>query len=135
MSLYFVATTVTTVGYGDIGPSNGTERFFVNILMFIGVCVFAFASGALSSVLQNQDQSNAEQQEKLLVLNKIRKQFGLSDELYNQLNIAIKFEFSKNVQGLGNFMEKLPHKLKVAMAEEIHKDIANTFLFFKEQPE
>ena len=31
-------------------------------------------------------------------------------------------------------MKMLPHKLKVAMAEEIHRDIATTFKFFKEQP-
>ena len=29
-------------------------------------------------------------------------------------------------------MERLPHKLKVAMALEIHKDIAKNFKFFRE---
>ena len=58
-SLYFVATTVTTVGYGDISPVNSIERGFVNVLMFIGVCAFTFASGALSSILSNQDNANA----------------------------------------------------------------------------
>jgi hypothetical protein len=51
------------------------------------------------------------------------------------LQIALKFEHTRNVSGLGEFMEGLPHKLKVSMATEIHKDIAMTFNFFSDQPE
>ena len=96
-SAYFVTTTVTTVGYGDISPTNTVERIFVFFLMFTGVCAFTFASGALSSILSNQDHANAKLQEKLMLLNNIKKQFTLSDDLYNQLSLAIKYEFSKDL--------------------------------------
>jgi len=38
--------------------------------------------------------------------------------------MAIKYELSKNIDGLGDFMDRLPHKLKMATALEIHKDLA-----------
>ena len=52
---YFIMTTISTVGYGDISASTRLERFFMIILMLIGVSSFTFISGALSSILSNYD--------------------------------------------------------------------------------
>lgn len=135
VGLNFIATTVTTVGFGDITPMNNIERVFCNLLMFIGVAAFSFATGALGSIIASADNAQAQLQERLLLLNRIRKQFKLSEKLFNELSVAIKYEYSKNIDGLGEFMERLPHKLKISMATEIHKDLALTFTFFQRQPE
>lgn len=55
MSVYFTVTTVATVGYGDIGPSNLYERMFCCLLMLSGVSGFTFVSGALASIISNYD--------------------------------------------------------------------------------
>jgi hypothetical protein len=49
--VYFVLTTTSTIGYGDISPKNTIERLFGMILMFTGVLCFTFVSGALASIL------------------------------------------------------------------------------------
>lgn len=54
-SCYFVMTTTSTVGYGDISPTTTLERVFGMTLMFFGVICFTFVSGALASILQSQD--------------------------------------------------------------------------------
>ena len=54
---------MTTVGYGDMSGSNSIERLFCIVLMVIGVIVFTFISGSLSSVLSNFDSTNAALQE------------------------------------------------------------------------
>lgn len=54
-SCYFVMTTTSTVGYGDISPSTTLERVFGMVLMFFGVICFTFVSGALASILQAHD--------------------------------------------------------------------------------
>ena len=48
----------------------------------------------------------------------------MSEKLFNELSVAIKYEYSKNIDGLVEFMDRLPHKLRLAMAQEIHKDLA-----------
>jgi hypothetical protein len=60
ISLYFIITTVTTVGYGDILPYNQVERGFCYMNMILGVIGFSFTSGSLSSIMSNYDSSDAE---------------------------------------------------------------------------
>ena len=55
MSFYFVSTTVTTVGYGDMSPTNTIERFFTIIMLFVGVICFASISGSLTSIITQSD--------------------------------------------------------------------------------
>ena len=57
---YFIMTTISTVGYGDISASTRLERCFMMTLMAIGVFAFTFISGALSSILSNFDNTQAE---------------------------------------------------------------------------
>ena len=57
MSLYFIVTTTSTVGYGDLSASTTIERIYCIIIMLAGVTAFTFISGALSSILSNYDTS------------------------------------------------------------------------------
>ena len=55
IAMYYVVTTITTVGYGDISATNDVERIFAQLLMIVGVIGFSFASGSLSSIMSNYD--------------------------------------------------------------------------------
>lgn len=50
-SFYFTIETITTVGYGDIGPLTPVEKIFCIATMILGVIAFSFASGSLASIL------------------------------------------------------------------------------------
>ena len=58
-SFYFIIATITTVGFGDLRADNYIERSLCIVIMIIGVISFSFATGSLSSILQNYDQANA----------------------------------------------------------------------------
>ena len=74
---YFVVTTMTTVGYGDNSAHTSLERAFCIALMVIGVIIFTYISGTLSSILQNVDENFASFQEKTLFLNKLAIQYNI----------------------------------------------------------
>jgi hypothetical protein len=59
LAFYFMITTITTVGYGDISGSNTIERIYCIIIMLIGVLTFSYATGMLSQILSNMDSENA----------------------------------------------------------------------------
>jgi len=82
MSFYYIVTTTSTVGYGDLSASTTIERIYCIVIMLAGVTAFTFISGALSSILANYDAQTAVLQEKLLYLGKLRGHYKISDQLY-----------------------------------------------------
>ena len=47
-SLYYIITTICTVGYGDITPITVTEKIFAMCLMITGILAYSFAVGSLT---------------------------------------------------------------------------------------
>jgi hypothetical protein len=81
-ALYFIITSMTTVGYGDASAHTATERVFCIGLMIIGVVLFTFLSGAIASVITSFDDVNSVTQNKVHYLNKIFTQYDLGQSLY-----------------------------------------------------
>ena len=64
LSAYFCLQTMSTVGYGDVNPTNSKERIFAIVVMLFGVVVFSFISGSLSSIMLNWDEKTSVEHEK-----------------------------------------------------------------------
>lgn len=50
-AFYFIITTFSTVGYGDMSASNPIEKIFCIIIMIIGVTAFAAGTSELTNLL------------------------------------------------------------------------------------
>ena len=132
MSFYFIVTTTSTVGYGDLSASTTLERIFCIIIMMAGVTSFTFISGTLSSIISNSDAAQSALQEKLLYLGKLRTQHNISDQLYFEIRTALEYDSKTNTQGLDEFILKLPMHLRLEVSEEIHKENFTHFDFFND---
>ena len=64
-AFYFIITTFSTVGYGDISASNMYEKIFCIIVMVIGVTAFAAGTSSLTNLIQSYDQENSKLEEKV----------------------------------------------------------------------
>jgi voltage-gated potassium channel len=51
VALWWAAQTVTTVGYGDVVPTNIPGRVVAALVMFTGIALITVVSGALASGL------------------------------------------------------------------------------------
>lgn len=129
--MYWAVTTITTVGFGDITGSNNLERVFCAVMMIIGVILFSFASGALASILQNYDNSNALYQEKMVVLNKIYKEFKLPLELFIKIKKSMGYESKKDMHDLHSFLNELPYKLKTELSLYVYEQRYMKIKYFK----
>lgn len=52
---YFVLTTLSTVGYGDISPQTNSEKIIGISLMILGIAFFSYIMGNFNDVLVNYD--------------------------------------------------------------------------------
>lgn len=55
ISLYYMVTTISTVGYGDIHSTNLVERMICIVLMIGGVFFFSFSSGSLTTLITQKE--------------------------------------------------------------------------------
>ena len=132
-SFYFTVQTITTVGYGDTNIMTNLEMIFTTSIMIIGVISFSFASGSLASILQNYDASNAVMKEKIAVLNRLYKEFYLPLDLYSRLKQTIKYDSFNDHTDIYNFVDELPHKLKLEVSLFLHEKTYKKINFMKER--
>ena len=50
-SFYFILTTITTVGYGDLSGGTTPEYVFSMIAEFVGLSFFSFLMGSINTML------------------------------------------------------------------------------------
>lgn len=79
---YWTITTITTVGYGDISGVTPSEKIFCTIIMFLGVSSFSYVSGSMTSLLSNYDTQNSALRERMMILDRIMKEFQIPRDLY-----------------------------------------------------
>ena len=131
-SFYYIVTTMSTVGYGDISGGTTLERIYCISLMLTGVIAFNLISGALGALITNYDSSQAALQEKLLFLNNLRTKYRITNELFFQIKKSLQYDHSLNMTGLDMFINELPANLRLEISEEIHRDNFKKMDWFNE---
>ena len=64
-SVYWSLTTLTTVGYGDITPTNMIERCYCLFAMLIGAMMFGYMMSTIGSMVTTMDRQAAAFEEKM----------------------------------------------------------------------
>ena len=114
-SLWFVLSTITTVGYGDILPQSGPGKIIGLIILIIGVLIFSTITGAIASyfarkLLLNEDFNITENDDNIDLLKE--------DLSVNKKNLS---EVHSKVFKIDNDVESL--KKEVNELKEINKDL------------
>jgi len=64
-AVYWALTTLTTVGYGDITPTNNPERLYSLLALLTGALVFGYMLSSISSLVAAIDRQAALNEEKM----------------------------------------------------------------------
>ena len=128
--VYWTLTTMTTVGYGDITAISSNEKIYNILNMGFGVVIYSFAIGSMSTIVQDLNEKNKDVQKKLNMLEHIKKQFKIDNKVYYKVKRIIKFELNKEQNEIKEFLDELPHNLKVELSKVLHDNkIKNLYIF------
>lgn len=135
-SLYFVMTSILTVGYGDVLPISKYEKIFVIILILFGSLYYSYLLSSISNIvhIKNSKTQTLINQENILY--ELKKDYTLKNNLVDRLYKQIRHSFHKDRMDLLTFLESLPHDLKNYLYLKIFDNhIRNYKLFANKNPD
>ncbi|HMB01277.1 MAG TPA: ion transporter [Spirochaetota bacterium] len=135
-SIYWCITTLTTVGYGDITPQNNLERIYTMMVMILGVGIYGYVIGNISSLLANIDVAKAGFLKKMedisSFLNYKNVPLRLQEKVRNYYNYLWESKMGQNEKSM---LADLPESLRTELSMSINRQIIEKVPFFKNADE
>ena len=82
---YFIMTTLTTIGYGDITPQTTVARLYTIVIQLMGVAVFGVVIGQISKLIMAQNKHEEAQKEKKNDMILLLNHYGVPSNLQKQV--------------------------------------------------
>ena len=132
-SFYFLMTTMTTVGYGDIVCISLYERIFHIILLGIGTIVYSFIISKVGNYLRDQSYEQIKLSKDLNILESIRVTYpSMSFKLYYKIqNHLLNISKKRKKTGLSLLINGIPDTIKNDLLFKVYSKVINGFNIFK----
>ena len=134
-SLYFIFSTLTTVGYGDIVPLTNEEKVFTILIMAFGIVFYSILIGKINSMLNSLDNRQVIVKSKLSYLNEFSQAISLSEDLQAKVKNHIFLNANKHFYAVDEleFMKNIPLNLKEAVSHHLYSTLVNKINFFRKR--
>ena len=132
-SFYFLMTTMTTVGYGDIVCISTIEIFYQIILLAVGVSVYSWTISNIGNYVKNQNHAAVKLDEDENMLEEIRISYpNLPFKLYNNIFQHLKSRKLRQQKYDANILiNSLPYSLRNHLLFTMHAQTVKNFKMFK----
>ena len=131
-AVYYLMTTLTTVGYGDIIVLTIYERIYQIILLIVGTCAYSWILTFISNYIKKMNERYIDFENKVQILGDIRMSYPLlKNDLYEKIVRYLKYNKAENKYNINYILESLPLSLKNNVIIEMYKPIIKNFHFFK----
>jgi len=135
--LYFMTTTLTTVGYGDFSPETTKEQGFFVVVMMIGSILYATILGSITSIITGMNKLEGQFINKMDSINGYMREHSLPADL--QANIRGYYEFMwvrhKTFNMSENVLAELPETLSLKVLDHTHRHVMDQSVVFRELPQ
>jgi len=137
-SLHWATQTISSIGYGDVGPVTTAERTFVTLFMFIGGVIFAFALGEICGAVASLEVKQHAYHSFIDDFNTFAEEVELPYILRLKCRQFVKHKYANNTlkeDGVADIMAQMTNHLRMEVALYIHTDWIKNIPFFKDCPE
>lgn len=115
-SLYFCTYTMTSVGYGDIGPKNIIERCVCTLIVLTAGLCWAYVLGEVCAIVSDMNAESQGFRKKMTELNRMMKEQGLPYDLRCRMR---SFFLQNRHQALYITRQKLRESMSPQLQSEI----------------
>ena len=131
-SIYFLVTTVTSVGYGDIIGKSFTEYCFQIVLLLVGIIAYSWLISSISEYVKENNKQNEIFDKKISILNEIKLEHpNMKKELYDKIYLHLEYINLKQKKDKSSLIDSLPHSITKTLLFEMYRPIIENFHFFK----
>ena len=132
-SFYYLITTMTTVGYGDIVVVSFSELIFQIIILSVGITVYSWIVSNIGNYVKNESYASMRFNKDGNILEEIRISYpNMPFKLYNQIIHHLNARKIRQQQCDSNLLiNSLPYSLKNSVLLAIYKQTINSLKIFK----
>ena len=132
-SLYFLVTTLTTVGYGDITCRSLGETIFQIILLAVGTIFYSYIISTIGNFIKNDSHAKIKCENDLNMLENIRISYpNMPFKLYKNIKAyLLSKSTSQEKYDVNSLIDALPFTLKNNILFSMYKTCIKNFKFFK----
>ena len=132
-SIYFLVTTLTSVGYGDITGNVLNEYIFQIFLLIVGIIAYSWMVSSVSNYVIENNKDNIFFSSKVGILDEIKLVHPEMDkELYNKIYLYLKqLKLQHKRKDKNILLENLPYNLRNELLYEINKPLIEGLNFFR----
>ena len=136
IAVYYIITTLTTVGYGDLTCISLSEKIFGLFMEVVGICSYSWALTEISNYIKVLNEKKEELSNKIQILDDIKLNCYrlFPDELYDRTKRYLKYKHFNEKKNIHLIFEELPIGLRNTLIYEIYKPEIHNFKFFNDFP-
>ena len=132
-SFYYLITTMTTVGYGDIVGVSFIEIIFQIIVLSVGIIVYSWVVSSIGNYVKNESNASMQFNKDETILEEIRVSYpNMPFKLYKRIfQHLLARKISQKQCDSNILINNLPHSLKNIVLLTMYKNTINNFKIFK----
>ena len=132
--LYWVITTICTIGYGDIRPTNDLEKAVGICVMSAGVFFFSYTISSITSMMATNSYQNSRIKENSTILQGIANEFKLTKGFKKKLEEALIYNLKETRSDFAAVLNSLPPKVASMLKYAMNHKLVEGNEFFKDKP-
>ena len=133
ISFYYLMTTMTTVGYGDIVGVSLSEIIFQIIVLSVGITIYSWVVSNIGNYVKNESYASMQFNKDETILEEIRISHpNMSFKLYKRIYQHLHARKIRQKQYDSNLLiNSLPYSLKNTVLLTIYKETINNLKIFR----